>query len=76
MNVCSYMLRNEQFIKRSADWPAIAIFESELKLMQNLVLVVHNFGPGDCDGIHKESVSRKMRNASYARLSHRGVQIV
>jgi hypothetical protein len=26
--------------------------------MQTLVLLIHNFGKGDCDGIHKESVTR------------------
>jgi hypothetical protein len=53
--------RNEIFIKRSQDWPAIGIFESELKQMETLVLIIHNFGPGDCDGIHKESVSRNLK---------------
>jgi pimeloyl-ACP methyl ester carboxylesterase len=54
-----YMRRSNDFFLQSGgkDWAVIGLHDGLVEKVNALTLVVHNFGEGDCDGLHTRSAS-------------------
>lgn len=57
-----YMRRANDFIRIGDTYPVIGLREASVKNVQILTLIVHNFGEGDCDGIHSRSASQTLHD--------------
>ena len=67
----NYLERNFQRLREQTDpeaYPVLGIPKSKMEDVQHTVLVLHNFGEGECDSMHSLSVSTRvskiLRNAA------------
>ena len=69
--ILDYMKRNEANLLAQGDpeaYPALGVTRSQIENILHHTLVLHNYGEGECDGIHmlgvSERVAKLMRNAA------------
>jgi pimeloyl-ACP methyl ester carboxylesterase len=69
--ILDYMKRNKEYLAAQGDaeaFPALGVTRSQIESTLHSTLVLHNYGEGDCDGVHalaaSERVAKLMRNAA------------